>query len=187
MGWKPLFALLALVLAPASAHTEDTATNASEAAALRAKANSRAKAVLPHLLAWRRDIHQNALDPKLRFELHEVVKQTAVSVAQNEGATAEVEIRLGYPITYNDPALVDRMLPTLRRVAGARNVIEVLPRTGAEDFSFFSQKTPGFVRPRDTPEKGYAPNHSPRFFVDESALPVGVRAVVNLTLDYLSE
>lgn len=133
-----------------------------------------------------------ALDPDLRFELHELVKQTAEDVAKSEGASAEVEIRLGYPITYNDPGLVRRMLPTLRRVVGEDRLIEALPRTGAEDFAFYAQETPGFyfwlgVRPLDVSEEEYAPNHSPRFFVDEGALGLGVRAMVNLVLDYLAE
>ena len=61
---------------------------------------------------------------------------------------------LGYPVTHNDPALTERMVPTLRRVAGAENV-SVGPLTGtAEDFSFFQQKVPGLfvflgVTPRD--------------------------------------
>ena len=133
-----------------------------------------------------------ALDPEMRFELHELVKSTAVGVAQSVGATADVEIRLGYPITYNDPELVARMLPTLTRVAGPGNLVESVPRTGAEDFSFFAEQAPGLyfwlgIRPGDVADGEYAPNHSPAFFVDEAALELGVRAMVNLTLDYLAQ
>jgi amidohydrolase len=133
-----------------------------------------------------------SLDPVMRFELHEAVKSTAAKIADASGAVADVDVRLGYPITYNDPRLVARMVPTLKRVAGDDRVIEALPRTGAEDFSFFQEDRPGFyfwlgIRPTDAPETGYAPNHSPYFFVDEGALALGVRAMVNLTLDYPSE
>jgi amidohydrolase len=133
-----------------------------------------------------------SLDPVMRFELHEAVKSTATKVAEAAGAVADVEIRLGYPITYNDPQLVTRMRPTLERVAGRERALEVLPRTGAEDFSFFQEGRPGLyfwlgVRPTDAPDSGYAPNHSPYFFVDEGALALGVRAMVNLTLDYPAE
>jgi amidohydrolase len=91
----------------------------------------------------------------------------------------------------NDPALVARMTPTLRRVAGASNVVAGLPRTGAEDFAFFAREAPGLylwlgIRPPDVAEADAAPNHSPRFFVDENALVLGVRALAHLAADFLS-
>jgi amidohydrolase len=134
-----------------------------------------------------------SLDPKMRKDLHQKVRRTAEGIAQSAGAEVEVEIRLGYPVTTNDPALTARMLPTLRRVvAGRRNgrVEEGLPRTGAEDFSYFAEQVPGLylwlgVRAEAlTPEEA-APQHSPHFVIDEGALRLGVRALANLTVDYL--
>jgi amidohydrolase len=93
-------------------------------------------------------------------------------------------------VTINDPALTERMLPTLRRVAGADNV-RLGPLVGtAEDFSYFQQKVPGLfvflgVTPRDQDHTTAPQNHSPLFFADESALPVGVKLMTNLALDYL--
>jgi amidohydrolase len=131
-----------------------------------------------------------ALDPDMRLELHALVKSTAEQVASSSGASADVKIRLGYPITYNDPELVARMRPTLERVAPGQ-LVDALPRTGAEDFSFFAEKVPGFyywlgIRPANVADGEYAPNHSPHFFVDEGALQLGVRAMVNLALDFLT-
>ena len=105
-------------------------------------------------------------------------------------AEAEVTIKLGYPITYNDPELTQRMLPTLRRVAGAERVKPVLPVTGAEDFSYYQERAPGLffwlgVRSADVPAEKAAPNHSPHFLVDESGLVIGVRSLAQLTLDYM--
>jgi len=77
-----------------------------------------------------------ALDQELRLELHEKVRSTAVAIAHSADAEAEVDIALGYPITYNDPELTARMLPTLERIAGRDRVVRALPRTGAEDFAF---------------------------------------------------
>jgi amidohydrolase len=82
------------------------------------------------------------------------------------------------------------MLPTLERVAGEAEVATLLPRTGAEDFAYYAERIPGFyfwlgVRPRGVSEQDAAPNHSPRFFVDESALVLGVRAMSALAVDYL--
>jgi len=131
-----------------------------------------------------------ALDPDIRKALHERVRRTAIGIAASAGAEAEVEIPLGYPITYNDPALTERMLPSLRRVAGAANVTEGLPVTGAEDFAFYQERVPGLyfwlgVRPPDVALEDAAPNHSPGFFVDERGLGLGVRALTHLALDFL--
>jgi amidohydrolase len=131
-----------------------------------------------------------ALDPELRSALHERVRATAEGVAASAGARAEVEIHSGYPVTWNDPELTARMLPTLERVAGRENVHEALPRTGAEDFSFFAAEVPGLylwlgIRPEGTPLEEAAPNHSPRFVIDEAALPLGVRALSHLAIDFL--
>ena len=84
-----------------------------------------------------------SLDSKMRDEIHARIKRTAEDIARSGGATATVTITAGYPITYNDPAITERMAPTLRRIAGPANVEVVNPTLGAEDFSFFQQKVPG--------------------------------------------
>ncbi len=126
----------------------------------------------------------------VRKNIHDRIRSIATNLAESAGATAAVEFGLGYPVTNNDPALTERMVPTLRRVAGANNVV-VGPLTGtAEDFSYFQQQVPGLfiflgVTPRDQDHLKAPANHSPLFFADESALPVGVRVMTNLALDYL--
>jgi len=132
-----------------------------------------------------------SLDPEQRLELHERVRRTATALAESSGARAEVEIDVarGYPVTWNDPELARRMLPTLERVAPV--VVEAPPRTGAEDFAFYAQQIPGLylwlgVRSPDLDAADAAPNHSPRFLVDEDALPLGVRTLSHLALDYLT-
>ena len=130
------------------------------------------------------------LDPRQQAELHERIRRTASGIAEASGAAADVEIDLGYPVTVNDPALVERMSPTLARVAGAERVVPGVPRTGAEDFAFFAREVPGVyfwlgIRPPGLPEAEAAPNHSPRFTVDEAALPLGVRAMASLAVDWL--
>jgi amidohydrolase len=132
-----------------------------------------------------------AFNETVRKDIQKRVRDIAVNLAESAGATASVEFGLGYPVTINDPALTERMVPTLRRVAGASNVM-VGPLTGtAEDFSFFQQKVPGLffflgVTPRDQDYTKAAMNHSPLFFADESALPIGVRAMTSLAVDYLN-
>jgi amidohydrolase len=135
-----------------------------------------------------------ALDPAQRNEIHALVRRVAQGVGDSAGASVRVEIEAdrGYPVTVNDAALGQRMRPTLERVAGADNVATPLPRTGSEDFGHFAQRIPGFyfwlgVRPRDVPAAEAASNHSPRFFVDEGALGLGVRAMSALAVDALAQ
>ena len=130
-------------------------------------------------------------DPKVRLDVLERVKRTAEDIAAASGATADVQFdtEVAYPVTYNDPALTARMLPTLTRVVGAADLIETPPATWSEDFSFYQQRIPGLfvflgVRKPGASMEEYAPNHSPRFKVDEDALKLGVRVLANLTVDY---
>jgi amidohydrolase len=132
-----------------------------------------------------------ALDPEMRKDIHQRVRRTAEAIAQSAGARAVVTIEEGAPVTYNDPALTERMSATLRRVAGADRVSIVPPITGAEDFAYFQQEIPGMYFFLGIVPKGQDPataprNHSPHFFADEGALPVGVRAMAQLAVDYLT-
>lgn len=130
-------------------------------------------------------------DPVMRDEIHERIRRTAENIAAAGGATAKVTIETGNGVTYNDPALTQRMGPTLKRVAGADKWHpNGRVTTTAEDFSVYQKRVPGIffflgITPKGQDPKTAAPNHSPRFFADESALPVGVRALSNLAVDYL--
>ncbi len=130
-----------------------------------------------------------SLDKTMREELHQRVKRTAEQIASSAGATAKVTIDTGYPITYNDPKLTEKMAPTLARVAEQSSVVN--PVLGAEDFSFYQEKVPGLffwigTRPKSQTAEEAASNHSPLFYVDESGLKLGVRALANLAVDYLT-
>jgi len=127
-------------------------------------------------------------DAAMRDDVHARVRRIAEGVAAAHGATVKVEIERGYPVTVNDPTLTRRMLATLERVAPGQ-VREIPKTTGAEDFSLFANRAPGlFVIVGVTPPDQVATaasNHSPRFFVDEGALPTGSRALAHLAADYL--
>ena len=131
-----------------------------------------------------------SLDAEMREEIHRRVRQTAERIAESSGAKAEVSITPGYPITFNDPELTGSMLPVLAGAAGDANVIEIPPVLGAEDFAFYQQKVPGMffflgTRPPEVSLVDAAPNHAPDFFVDESGLLLGVRALTALALSFL--
>jgi amidohydrolase len=126
----------------------------------------------------------------MRSAIHERIKRTAESIAASAGATAAVKIERYTGVTVNDVALTERMAPTLKRVAGADNVAVAKQTTTAEDFALYEQKVPGMffflgITPKGQDASKAAPNHSPRFFVDEAALVPGIRAMASLAVDYL--
>ena len=127
-------------------------------------------------------------DANTRLDIHRRIRSTAENIAASAGAGVNVTVNLGVPVTRNDPDLYRRMAPTLERVVGD-GFVEAVRITGAEDFSHFAEAVPGLflglgVAPED-PALVH-PNHSPRFYADERALPIGVRALTALTLDYLA-
>ena len=129
-----------------------------------------------------------SLDKAMREDIHARIKRTAEDIAAAAGAKAEVAIAQGYPITYNDPALTQQAVPTLMRLAEKTEVVN--STLGAEDFSFYQQKVPGLffwlgTRPKNQTAEEAASNHSPLFYVDESGLELGVRALAHVAVDYL--
>ncbi len=130
-------------------------------------------------------------DPTVRTDIFARMKRTAEEIARASGATATFVVDSGYPVTVNDTALTNQMLPTLRWAAGvAGSGLRPLV-TGAEDFSYFQEKVPGVfvmlgVTPKDKDPRTVAANHSPYFFADEAALPNGVKAMAALATDFLA-
>jgi amidohydrolase len=132
-----------------------------------------------------------SLEATMRDEIHTRIRRTAESIATSGGARADVTITEGYPITFNDAALTERALPSLRSAAGAQNVRLVNAVLGAEDFSFFQKSVPGLfywigTRPPDQTAEQAPSNHSPLFYVDESGLGLGVRSLAYVAVDYLT-
>ena len=132
------------------------------------------------------------LDGAMQSQVHELVKRIAENTAEGLGAKAEVVISKLYPITYNDPKLTTWAVPFVERATGKGKTKLVPAETGAEDFSFFAQKVPGFfyfvggMRPDGDPKKT-ADHHTPDFFIDESGMITGVKAMLNLTVEYMNQ
>jgi amidohydrolase len=132
-----------------------------------------------------------ALTKEEEAQIIERVKQVATKTAESAGATAEVIIPYSshYPVTYNDPELVSKMIPTLQGVAGKTNVVLAPPTMGAEDFSFFQEKVPGMFfflggMPKGGDPLKAPPHHTADFYIDESGFLLGVKAFCHLVIDY---
>ena len=130
-------------------------------------------------------------DEGQRVEVQEHVKRITEMIAEAGGAKAKVFIDKGYDVTINHPGLTAWSVPVLGRIAGDGNVNVVDKICGSEDFSCYQQEVPGFFYfVGCTPPSGdaatAAPNHSPRFYVDEDCLKVGVRTLAGLALDWLA-
>ena len=132
-------------------------------------------------------------DPAIREQIFIELRKIAETTAAMAGATVEVLLPNGdnYPVTVNDPDLTQRVLPTLRDIVGKDMVYRSGRSMGAEDFSFFAQQVPGFyfylgVNKIGADLSSTAGNHSPLFIIDDGALPVGVKALTHMTIDYLN-
>jgi amidohydrolase len=124
--------------------------------------------------------------------LVERIRTIATKTAESNGAVAEVHIPYTkrYPVTYNNETLTAKMLPTLQNAAGKENVILRHAVTGAEDFSFYQEQVPGLFfflggMPKDQDPSKAPAHHTPDFYIDESGFNLGVKSLVNLTLDYM--
>jgi len=130
------------------------------------------------------------LDYGMKDHINRRMMEMIPNIAKAYGGEAVVEIKDATDITYNDPDLVSAMLPTLNRVAGTANIQTQKAITGAEDFSYFQKEVPGFffflggMTPGN--EEPF-PHHTPDFRIDESGLILGVKALTELSLDYLKE
>ena len=129
-----------------------------------------------------------ALDEEMQQHIFERFETIVTNTAESNGAEATLTIHDGYPITYNDPELTAMMAPTLEEVAGDENTLVINAITGAEDFSFFQQKVPGlyFFVGGKAPGRDAAGHHTPDFYIDESGMKLGVRAMSYLAINYMS-
>lgn len=132
------------------------------------------------------------LDSKMQQDVHERIKRTATLIAAANGAEAEVSIETKTLVTYNDPTLSKKAAQSLINTLGSSNVLETEWVTGAEDFSYYGTKVPAFFfflggLPKGKSAAEAAPHHTPDFYVDNSGMPAGVRALCGLVFDYLKK
>jgi amidohydrolase len=132
------------------------------------------------------------LDYDMQKFINDRMKEMVPAIAKVHGAEATIDIAKGVPITYNHIELIEKMLPTLQRIAGAEKVLNMNALTGAEDFSFYQQKIPGLYfflggKSLEIKEEDASGHHTPDFVIDESGFILGVKTMTGLTLDYLDD
>jgi len=130
------------------------------------------------------------LDPDMRSLIIKRMTEMSETIAKAYGGSATIEFQNTAAITYNDPSLVEQMLPSLKAAAGDDQVVVMKATTGGEDFSFFQEVVPGFYffLGGMTPGNAEAfPHHTPDFKIDESGMLLGVKAFTQMTIDYLNK
>jgi amidohydrolase len=126
---------------------------------------------------------------RTRTEVHDNLKRVAENIAAAHGATAEVFIEVGYPVTVNDDAWATRSLAIAEATLGqGKTIVSPTPVMGAEDFSYVLEEVPGAMvflgtMPKDFPVE---PNHSNRMVIDESAMAAGISLYSAVALDFCS-
>ena len=127
-------------------------------------------------------------DPRVQDEVERRMRAILDGVMMAGGGRYTLDYQRTTPVTVNDRALSDRMRPTMVRLLGAENVPDVAPTTGAEDFAFFANQVPGFFYRLGTVKPGTTSgdHHTPTFQADDDAIPICIRMMSTLLLDYLS-
>ena len=125
-----------------------------------------------------------------RRAVKEKIERTIAGICQSARATYDLDYHFGTLSLYNDPALMDRILPIVARSLGGPQFLKQdPPEMGGEDFAFFAKEVPSVmlnlgVVPKDLDRTAV---HSPTFIADEAAIPVGVRAMASIIVDFLSD
>jgi len=125
-----------------------------------------------------------------RDRIEKSIKNIVKGTTESFGADYSIDYNRGAPALYNHPELAKNMSPTLLRVVGQPNIESIKPQMVAEDFSYFCQKVPGFyfmLGVKDPRDNNPAPLHNPSFNPDERSIPLGIKVMSHLLLDFLDQ
>lgn len=127
-------------------------------------------------------------DPAVQDEVERRMREIFDGITRAGGGSYTMEYQRFTPVTVNHGPLSQRLRPTMVRLMGAGNVTDVAPTTGAEDFAFFANEVPGFFYRLGTTKPGTTSgdHHTPTFQADDASIPIGIRVMSTLVLDYLS-
>jgi len=127
-------------------------------------------------------------DPATRDLIEKRMREILKGITEGDGGSFSLDYARGSPATINNIQLTEQVTPSLTKVVGTENVVELPPTMGGEDFSFFANEVPGFFYRLGTvdPVKGSGGHHTPEFRADDKAIPIGIEAMTTLILDYLN-
>lgn len=126
-----------------------------------------------------------------RATVHELIHRTAEGIAAAHGASVEVEIEQGYPVTVNDPGVTAVVGSLAAALAGPDAVVELgAPIMGAEDFSYVLERVPGMMaflgaRPAGEDPATAPQNHSNRVVFEEPPMALGAALHAAVALHHL--
>jgi amidohydrolase len=129
-------------------------------------------------------------NPEVRALVLRRMREILDGVTKAHGATYELKFSDGYIATFNDTTLARRVRASLVKVAGsADRVFAPEPAMAGEDFSFFAREVPGAFYSLGTCAPGTVcgGHHTPTFRADDSAIPLGIRAMATVILDWLQQ
>lgn len=126
-------------------------------------------------------------DAAVRDTVERRMKTILHGITLAGGGSYEMDYQRGTPATINDAALVEKTLPTIRRVVGEDHVVAIEPTMGGEDFALFAREIPGFYfrLGQVAPGTTSGGHHTPTFRADDRSLAVGIRVMSSVLLDYL--
>ena len=127
-------------------------------------------------------------DPRVQDEVERRMREILDGGTRAGGGSYEMDYQRTTPVTVNHGELSRRVRPTMERLMGEANVVEIPPTTGAEDFAYFANAVPGFFYRLGTVAPGTrsGDHHTPTFQADDASIPIGMRVMTTLLLDYLA-
>jgi len=120
------------------------------------------------------------LDPAVQRAVQDRLREVCEQTCRLFGATAEFEYVEGYAPVVNDADVVERVGGVARAAFGADRVRTIAPVMGGEDFAYYLQRVPGAFVMLGIGDGHPHPHHNARFDIDERALPIGVRLMVEV-------
>jgi len=129
------------------------------------------------------------LDKEVREAVPSIMERIIKGITSGMGADYQFQYRMGPPVTFNNPQLTEETARVIESVVGKGNLLYPIPLTVAEDFSYYANKVPGlflFLGVRNEAKGIVYPLHNPNFNVDEECIPIGVKVMTHLVIDYLN-
>jgi amidohydrolase len=130
------------------------------------------------------------MDETWRYQAHEWLKKMVTNTCEALGATAKIEISVGYPSLFNHPELTASAEEWSKEYLGADHVKTLNLRMTADDFSYYSQYMPSCYFRLGTnrnDEQFTIPVHNAKFDIDENAMKTGMGLMAWLAIQAIGK